>query len=1146
MIKNKKGIEIRISHLQYFNIKQLLIVLVFVSTLVMFSCDSESKEGGLSSKILEENFINPPNESKPKTWMHAMSGNMSKAGLTKDLESMAKVGIGGLLLFNITQGIPNGPLKYNSEEHHEMITHAAKEAQRLGLSFGVHNCDGWSSSGGPWVKAEESMKMIVWSSKIVEGGGKINIQLEEPTKREEFYKDISVIAYPALNSEIEDAYNLPSISSSDIRLDLKIIADGKKDQESRINQTKNGETWIQFQYDTPKTVRSVNMVFNDRNATATLQVSEDGRTFQDVRELFKVRTGKGEWAINDHFPAVQSKYFRLKLNQSMTIKDVELSSNYYIQNILGRTAIARTENQALLPIGSPDPQMIIDQQKVMDVSENMDDNGQLSIELPAGTWTVLRFGYTSTGAFNNPASDEGRGLEVDKLSRPAFKKHYDAFVKRVNDNSKVIAPDALQYAEIDSYEMGGQNWTDDFEESFKNEFGYNIKSFLPLIAGRFMNDASTSEKVLDDFRDHICDRMTKNYFAYFTELCHADGIKSYIEPYGFGPLNDLDVGGYTDIPMGEFWMNRPITQVASAIHSAHIYGKPVISAESFTSGPDINWKSNPRMAKISGDLAWTEGINEFMFHRFAHQANTHVEPGMTMNRWGFHFDRTQTWWENAGQAWFNYIARGSYLLRQGIPVSDLLVFVGDGSPNSALQRNETTPEVPRWINMDCVNRDVLLNRITVKNKELVLPEETTYKFLMLQNSEEMKLTTLRRLVEIAENGVPIVGDLPEELLGYNHSQSEIEEFNDLKTKLEKKLVQEDDWGAIYKMNNWVPDLVSLDNDPINFIHRSIDHMEIYFLYNSDSIGKAYTIDFRVQDKIPELWNPMTGKITISGLFEISENATSTKFYLEAGESTFVVFRKPSNVVNDVKPVLNQNLVQDVKIYLDSNFQFFASILNNGDYDFEMNNTNNKNIQITDIPDDKDLSEGWKVFFDENSGFGGEVSFDKLTDWKDHPIEGIRYYSGTAIYKKSLQLDKEKIDPAFGFVLDLGEVEIAADVKINGKSVAVSWMPPYRLDVTEYLLSGENTIEIEVSNLWSNRLIGEERFPPNDGNYQLGPHRATDLTMPAWYTNNEPRPIGKRKTFTTAPFYKANDELVTSGLLGPVRLTCYKKVNLSNI
>ncbi len=1112
--------------------------IVFCVSLLLFSsCDKKLLE---ISENLESNFINPPQEAKPKTWMHAMSGNMTKAGLTKDLEAMAEVGIGGFLLFNITQGIPYGPIVYNSREHHDMIKHAAKEAERLGLSFGVHNCDGWSSSGGPWVMPEESMKIVVWSETIIDGGH-VNIQLKEPTKREGFYKDIAVIAYPSLASELDDIQNQPTITASDKALDISIIFDGKIDGESLLQKIDNQDPWIQFSYNSPKTIQSAKIIFNDRHTKAVLQVSEDGNNFEDVRDLFKVRTGKGKWAINDHFEPINSKYFRLKFNQETTLKDIQLTSNYFINNPLGRTAIARTEYDKLAPIGLPKSDMIIDKSNIKNLTEFMDVNGRLNTKLSESKWTVLRFGYTSTGAFNNPASDAGRGLEVDKLNRKAIKNFFDGFVKKVIKNVKSLAPNALQYIEIDSYEIGGQNWTDDFDAIFSSEKGYDMLSFLPLIAGRFVENPETSEAVLSDYRDVISNLMTENYFAYFTELCNAVGLKSYIEPYGFGPLNDLDIGGKTDIPMGEFWMNRRIIQTASAVSSAHIYGKPVISAESFTSTPEINWKGNPAMAKTSGDLAWTYDINEFMFHRFVHQANPNVEPGMTMNNWGFHFDRTQTWWKNAGAAWFKYIARGSYLLRQGNPVSDLLVYVGEGTPNGSYYRNEFKPEIPKTINFDNVNTDVLVNRIKIRNNKLVLPEGTAYKLLMLTNTEVISLSSLKRILDIANSGIPVMGVVPQKLAGYNKSEADKNEFSELQSQL-SSIMEDDftDWNTVLSTNRITPDLIVNNGEAIDYIHRKTEKEDIYFFFNADSSAtKTFDLSFRVSNKIPELWNPMTGAIIKKADFITKGEITKTTIKLNAAESIFVVFRESST---NMEAITNSH--ENIDFSFSKNKMFTANVLVNGDYEIPLSNEKKWKMNVSNIPKPFKIDGSWNVAFNRESGYGGKIKIDPLIDWKDHKKDSIKYYSGTAKYTKTIKLNRAQVNSHTKALLDLGKVYIVAEVKINGKPVAISWMPPFKLDITNFLIEGDNQLEIAITNQWSNSLIGDERYPPNDDGYKLEGFRPTG-NMTEWYVNNESRPAGKRTTFTTAPFYKENDPLMSSGLVGPVHIEFSRVITYPN-
>ncbi len=1086
----------------------------------------------VNAQVSSESFKNPPIQYHPKTWMHAMSGNMSKAGITKDFEAMSKAGLSGLLLFNVTQGIPLGKIKFNSPEHIAILKFAAQEAERLNLTFGIHNCDGWSSSGGPWVKPEESMKMVVYSFALTKGGENLSLNIPEPTKRENYYQDLIAIAYPSLKSEIQDEKPV-KITSSDPTLDIELVTDKKWDADTKIKKTTDENPWIQFEYQDEQPIASANCRFIDRGGEVELSGSDDGISFKLIKKLEKNRTGKGEWTVHSHFETQKFKYYRLTFNSEMTLKEVNISSVYLIDDLFGRTALARTENSDLKSIGTPTSDMVINNKKMIDVSKLMDAQGNFKGDLPAGDWTIMRFGVTSTGAYNNPASDEGRGLEVNKLNRAAFKHHYDEYVKKVVIASKPVAPNAFQYVEIDSYEMGGENWTNNLNGLFKARYGYDLMKFMPLFAGKFVESADASEGVLQDLRGLISDLMTNNYFGYFQELCHKDGLRTYIENYGLGPLNDLDVGGKADIPMGEFWMNREITQVASPVSAAHIYGRNIISAESFTSTPEINWKGNPAMAKMSGDKAWAVGINEFMFHRFAHQANTHVEPGMTMNRWGFHMDRTQTWWYNAGAAWFKYVGRGSYLLQQGLPVSDLLVFVGDGSPSSVVSRKDFKPALPEGISFDNVNSEVLKDRLTVKNGKLVLPEGTSYKALVLKNSKQIKLSTLKRISELAEKGAIIIGDKPISMLGYLHTDAEVEEFNQLVTKVwnSKNTYLGYNWTSILPKSNINKDFEIEGRSDINFMHRKSGADDIYFSYNPDSISRTFKIRFDVNDKTPEIWNPMDGSILKVAQYQEKNGFTNLSINLMPQESFFIVFKPKHNSFIGVKPekdYANLNLTVTTESMLKANVKA------NGKYAVALNSGKNWNFEVKDLLAPLAINGSWEVSFNKAQGYGGKIEFKNLIDWKDHPKDSIKYYSGTATYYKNFNVPAEFIKSNRNYILDLGEVSIVAEVKINGKDLGVLWMPPFKKDISGYLKVGKNVLEIKITNQWSNRLIGDERYPKQDGGYALESYRPTG-NMPEWYTNNDPMPAGPRTTFTTAPFYKKTDPLMSSGLLGPVKI-----------
>ncbi|WP_417187369.1 glycosyl hydrolase [Bacteroides sp.] len=1059
-------------------------ILMIYAACVLVACSPQK------STLSEEDFKEPPHWAKPRTWMHAMSGNMSEEGLTKDLEAISDVGIGGVLLFNIAQGIPYGNITYNSAEHHALLKHAAKECERLGLSFGFHNCAGWSSSGGPWVKPEESMKMLAYRQVVVDGG-EVSIKLPQPTTREGFYEDVAVLAYPALQTDILDAKAKPQITASDRAFDVSVACNYRTDDLTRLNKKGSEEAYVLFDYGTSHPISSVYISTTDRNAKVSLYVSDNGEDYELLKELTQIRVGKNEWCFLNSFVPVRKRFFKLVPDRTLSVKDIQLSASAYVDEYLYKNCLGRIDDERLKKSNLSSEDMLISQKDIKDITSGLQEDGVLKVNLPEGKWTVMRIGYTSTGAFNHPASDSGRGLECDKFSSEAIEKHFAAFSQKVIDNVREVAPNALQYIEVDSYEMGGQNWTSGFEQIFKEKKGYDLKVFLPLILGKYIDNVETSEAVLTDFREVCCELMNVNYFSRFVELCHENRLQCYLEPYGNGPFNDLKIGGMCDIPMGEFWMSRTTTILSSAVSSAHIYGKNVVSAESFTSFPEINWKGHPAMAKSSGDRAWKQGVNEFMLHRFAHQANTHVRPGMTMNRWGFHFDRTQTWWENAGKEWFKYMARGSYMLRQGIPVADVLVFVGDASPSSAARGNY------QGLKSDATNADVLLNRIKTEERKLVLPEGITYQCLVLRNSDEMNMQTLQRIYEIAKAGVPIVGELPESLLGYVNLSAPKHELQSIVDRIKQcknyypatgfdEMLRQEGIDKDFFIHDW--------NGDMDYAHRHLsDGTEIYFISNPDSIGHSFVCDFRVSGKLPELWNPLDGSIVEANNFEMYDGRTKIRMNLTGSESVFVVFRENiSGTKRDTN--LKENKV--------------AEMLLNAD---------------------------WTVAFSQDYGYGETICMDSLYDWSLSDNQEVKYYSGTAVYRRAVDVDNDVLSTSDRVILDLGEVYVVAEVYVNKKKVCVSWMPPHSIDIREYLNSGENEIEIRVTNQWTNRLIGDERYPKQDGGYKLE-NQYPKGRMPEWYVKNLPIPEGPRITFCTGQFYKADSQLIPAGLLGPVKIS----------
>ncbi|MDR3340580.1 MAG: glycoside hydrolase family 2, partial [Candidatus Symbiothrix sp.] len=1036
-------------------------------------------------------FVHPPETIRTGVYWYWISDNISKEGVIKDLQAMKTAGINSAFIGNIGLSpgeAHTGKVKLFTDEWWDAIHTALKTATDLDIEIGIFNCPGWSQSGGPWVKPEQSMRYLASSEVRVKGPQKFSQKLKQPTAH---FQDVKVVAWPVDAKQEENLLENAQIRISPVAGKVN-ITDGLS--ELPIAQP---ETILDINLPEPATARSL-VVYPAHRPLSTeceLQAKEGNdyrtiRTFSINRTNSTLKVGFEPYApVAVSFAGTEAKEFRIvfrKAGNNQAVAKIVLSSAPVVERYAEKTLAKMF--QTPLPYWHEymwdkqpevnDPALMTSPDKVRDISEHLAADGTLTWDVPEGEWVIMRTGLAPTGVTNSPASPEGIGMEVDKMSKEHVAFHFDAFlgeiIRRIPANDRRTWKVVVQ----DSYETGGQNFTDGMIDEFRARYGYDPVPFLPVYKGHTVGNPDLSDRFLWDIRRLTADKISYDYVGGLREISHKHGLKTWLENYGHWgfPGEFLQYGGQSDEVAGEFWTSGSLGDIEcrAASSSAHIYGKTQVWAEAFTSA-DPAYGAYPANMKRRGDWSFTEGINNTLLTLFIHQPYDNLPPGV--NTWfGTEFNRLNTWFSQV-DLFTTYIKRCNYMLQQGLNVADVAYFIGEDVPKMT---GICDPKLPKGHSFDYINAEVILRDLKVKNGRLILPHGTSYRVLVLPKQETMRPEVLRKIEQLVAEGAVVVGPPPSRspsMENYPEADKIVKELasglwgNDPSVKQHtfgKGIVFTNvELDEVFNKLKIVPDCLFGKEDPALYLHRTCNGEEIYFVSNQKDRTIRINPQFRVQGLQPELWDAVSGSIRILPTFEQKDEVTTVPLQLEAFESAFIVFRKSGKSNAAANPEAN----------------YFQA------------------EKITEI------SGQWEVIFETDKFKRGPekpVIFPELKDWTLHDDEHIRYYSGTAIYKNTFAIkdknDKEK------WYLDLGKVCVMAKVKINGQYAGGVWTPPYRLDITPFLQSGDNTLEIEVVNTWVNRLIGDQYLPAEE--------RPTGAHINPW---------------------KVDSKLHPSGLIGPVCL-----------
>jgi hypothetical protein len=970
------------------------------------------------------------------------------------------------------------------------------------------------------------MKKLVWSETVLAGGRRFRGRLPAPpanpgafqslgkapgiadllgggAKRAlpTYYADVAVMAY-----RTSDARQLPMPRLQDGNgqlLDTALLVDDSYETGVDVPAgTQQSPGLVMIDYAEPQTVRSVvvraatGSAF-ESNVISRFESSDDRKVWRTVAALpleFVPTTVS--------FVPVTAKHFRLVLNAdrtsfrraslgnapgavrpsraqantpgTMKLTELRLSGEARVNRFEAKAGFSVASDYYALDADVGTDVQGVAPETVVDLTNHVAADGKLDWTAPAGRWTVIRFGYSLTGAINHPATAEATGLEVDKYDGAAVRNYLSAYLRLF---AGLGAP-GLRAIVTDSIETGAANWTHDMILQFQRLRGYDPRPWMPALAGTIVGSRSQSDKFLYDFRRTLADLISSEHYAQLAAMAQAQGLTVYGEALELGrPVigDDLDMRRHADVPMAALWAYpmelgpHPsfLADMKGAASVAHIYGRPRAAAESLTTGY-WPWAHAPADLRRVIDLEFAHGINLPVIHTSVHQPVDDKLPGLSLSSFGQYFNRHETWAEMA-KPWIDYIARNSFLLQQGHNVADVAYFYGEEAPLTSMYRDNVVADAPVRYAYDFVNADVVLNRLSVDGKELIAAGGARYAVLYLGgSSRSMTLTVLRKLSELAEAGATIVGPAPDSSPSLKDDAAE---FATIVRRLwdgrestavgKGRVIATTDVEHALRIVGVSADFSFEPRDSqILFVHRRLADGDMYFLSNRQLHAQRIEARLRVAGRKPEIWRADSGAVEpVSYRIEEGQTVVSLEFMPE--DSYFVVFRKPAH-----RPA--------------------------------------EKIDAPACNEVARMQGPWAVTFQAGRGAPASVRVQRLQSLSEHTDPGIRYFSGVASYRNTFDLPLVA-RPGAALMLDLGALGDVAEVHVNGQSLGTLWKRPYQIDISAAVRSSANELEVRVANLWVNRLIGDAQ------------------------------PGATQIAFSTVPTYQPDAPLRPSGLMGPVTI-----------
>lgn len=1133
--------------------------------------------GGDGELDLAAGFADPPNAARPAVYWCWLNGNVRPDQFGRDLREMKEQGLSGVYIFDVGAKDPDGVIPagpaFMGPESVAAIGRAVREAGKVGIDVGLITSSSWNA-GGSWVKPKDAAMALLRAETTVEGPAQMSQVLpfpsvsakapKRPDGRPAYWKDVAVLAMPELERLPGHEFVFEVTSPGEHTLDHVVLYNTPSDNAKRYGK--------------------MHLFAKE----FSVSVSTTGTDVDDFREVVSGSLEPSTEPQRFDFPPCPARYVRLLILsghnpkfegvqlgefEAYSTEGVNVVSLYHAEGsrtgakLLRYTSARGREDAADWtaanihdraksgPHGSWDsdgapPTIIEGTDAVVDLTDRLDSTGRLEWDVPPGKWVIMRFVCTNTGQGLAIPSPNSHGAAIDHFSARATEKHYRYILDRLRAELGSFESTALKMAYVCSYELRGSTWTPDFLEQFERRRGYDMTPFLPVLFGSVVESRQTTERFRYDFRKTLGDLLVDAFYRRGREISNEYGLLLCAEAGGPGPplhnvpVDALKAQGALDIPRGEFWNSHNVWVVKETACAAHVYGKPIVDMEAFTSWR--HWQDGPFESKPLADRAMCGGTNHFTFHTGAHNPPEAGKPGWVYHA-GTHMYPNLAWWPKA-RAFVDYLARSSYLLQQGLFVGDVCFYYGDQGFNFVPPKH-VNPSLGYGYDYDVANAEVILTRMDVDDGRIVLPDGMSYELLVLPDRDDMDWAVLQKLEKLVAAGATVVGRKPVRsngLTGYPERDDKVCRLADkLWGPCDGKEVEEHShgkgkvlWGPslreILRARGVGPDFQFAsrsDETELDYIHRSTETEEIYFVWNKRPRWEEVDCTFRVTGRTPELWMADTGEIGRQPVFRAVEGGTVVPLRLAPLGSVFVVFRaaaREDHVVSLAKgdermfPVA-PGVVRELpsaEVLAGEGEDIELVAWEPGTYLLETARGRKARVEVRSVPRAYEVAGPWEVRFAEGWGAPESATFEKLISWTEHPDKGINYFSGIARYEKEFELPAELTAPGTRLMLDLGHVRFVADAWLNGTHLGILWKSPFRVDVTAAAVPGKNRLVVEVANTWSNRLTGDARTP--DGKRYCNTNMTKALT---W----------------ELPWKEA--PLLESGLMGPVRVWAGKRAKV---